>query len=303
MIPYTPLQLLFFFFVYCFFGWIIESAWVSMHQKRFVNRGFMRGPFIPIYGFGAMTLLLVGTPLLKWPVLVFLAGLFAASLLEYLTGVAMEAIFKVRYWDYSDKPFNFQGHICLFTSVCWGILALLLDYFVHKPVETLSNILTDKELLLFVVLTAAYFVMDVSMAFKAAFDLRAVIIKMEKAKDELRIMQKRLDVMLAYANESRNEFIEESRERMEDMFDSIEEKFAKVKTMLEEKPADLSESFKAEFAELKEKFSNSKLKRPDLSKFKSFYKRGIFLGNPTLASRKFKDSLETVKRYVERDKK
>lgn len=301
MIPYSPLQLLFFFFIYCFFGWIIESTWVSMHQKRFVNRGFMRGPFIPIYGFGAMTLLLVGTPLLKWPVLVFLAGLFAASLLEYLTGVAMEAVFKVRYWDYSDKPFNFQGHICLFTSVCWGILAVLLDYFVHRPIEALSNLLTDKELLLFVVLVAAYFIMDVSMAFKAAFDLRAVIIKMEKAKEELRIMQKRLDVMLAYANESKNELLEESKEKIEDLRDSIEDRFTRLKNAIEEMPSDISDKFRGEFVELREKFSS--INKPDLSKFKNFYKRGIFTGNPTLASRKFKESLETVRRYVEKDRK
>ena len=72
MIPYNFTELLFFFFIYCFIGWIIESTYVSLHEKKFVNRGFMHGPFIPIYGFGAMALLLVGTPLLKWPVAVSL---------------------------------------------------------------------------------------------------------------------------------------------------------------------------------------------------------------------------------------
>ena len=122
---------MFFFFTYCFLGWIIESTWVSLHQKRFVNRGFLRGPFIPIYGCGAMTLVLVGTPLLKWPVAVFFGGMISASILEYFTGAAMEAIFKVRYWDYSDKPLNLNGHICAFTSVCWGGLSLLVDYVIQ----------------------------------------------------------------------------------------------------------------------------------------------------------------------------
>lgn len=256
----------------------------------------MRGPFIPIYGFGAMTLLLVGTPLLKWPVLVFLAGMVAASLLEYVTGVLMEAIFKVRYWDYSDKPLNFQGHICMFTSVCWGLLALGLDYFVHKPVEKLTKIMTHKELLLFVFLISLYFVADVVMSFKAAFDLRAVIIKMEKAKEELRIMQKRLDVLLAYVNEDKNEFIEEQKEKLEDLRDSIEEKFDKVVSKVEDMPSEIVEKVKAEFEEIREKLSA--INKPDLSKFKKFYKRGIFTGNPTLASKKFKDSLEAIRDYV-----
>lgn len=298
MIPYTPLQLLFFFFTYCFIGWIIESTWVSLHKKRFVNRGFMRGPFIPIYGFGAMTLLLVGTPLLEWPVAVFFGGLVACSILEYVTGAAMEAIFKVRYWDYSDKPLNINGHVCLFTSVCWGLLALVEDYFLHKPIEALSKYLTLKELTLIVTAVGVYFVVDVTLSFKAAFDLRAIIIKMEKAKEDLRLMQKRLDVYLAFANAEREEFIEDTKDRVEDIFDSLEERFVKIRKRIYEAPGDFNDNAKAELAELRDKFAALKINRFGLSDFKGFYKRGIFLGNPTLVSRKFKDSVESIKNFV-----
>lgn len=298
MIPYTPLQLLFFFFTYCFIGWIIESTWVSLHQKHFVNRGFMRGPFIPIYGFGAMTLLLVGTPFLKWPVAVFFGGLVACSILEYVTGAAMEAIFKVRYWDYSDKPLNINGHICLGTSLCWGGLALAEDYFLHKPIEALSNYLTLKELTLIVTCVGVYFIVDVTLSFKAAFDLRAVIIKMEKAKEELRIMQKRLDVYLAYANAEREEFIDDTKEKAEDMLESLENKFAELKKRVYEAPGDFTEAAKAELSELRDKFAAAKINRFGLPDFKGFYRRGIILGNPTMVSKKFKDSFESIKSFV-----
>lgn len=298
MMPYTPLQLLFFFFTYCFIGWIIESTWVSLHKGHFVNRGFLRGPFIPIYGFGAMTLLLVGTPLLKWPVAVFFGGLLACSILEYVTGALMEAVFKVRYWDYSDKPFNINGHVCLFTSVCWGILAVVEDYFLHKPIEALSEYLTLKELTLIVAVVGVCFAVDVTLSFKAAFDLRAIIIRVEKAKEELRIMQKRLDVYLAFANAEREEFIEDTKDKIEDIFDSLEDRFTEIKERISDAPGEFSENAREEFDELREKFAALRSNRFGLSNFKGFYRRGIFLGNPTLVSKKFRETVESIKNFV-----
>lgn len=298
IIPYTPLELLFFFFTYCFIGWIIESTWVSLHQKKFVNRGFMRGPFIPIYGFGAMTLLLVGTPLIKWPVAVFFGGLVACSILEYFTGALMEAVFKVRYWDYSDKPLNLNGHICIGTSLCWGGLAVVEDYFLHKPIAALAKYLTLKEITLFVTVISVYFIVDLTLSFKAAFDLRAVIIKLENAKEDLRLAKKRLDVILAYMNESKEEFVDESLVKMEDIMDNIESRLLEAKKYMEEKPSELAENVKQELSEIKDKFTVLKATKFGLSDFKGFYKRGIFLGNPDLASKKFKDTLDTIKAYV-----
>lgn len=309
MIPYTPVQLIFFFYVYCFFGWIIESTWVSAHQKKFVNRGFMRGPFIPIYGFGAMALLLVGTPLLKWPVAVFFAGMLAASVLEYFTGVAMEAIFKVRYWDYSQKKFNINGHVCLFNSLCWGVLACVLDYFLHKPVNALSEKLGTTGLNIVVMIVSLYFAVDLTISFKAAFDLRNLIIKLESAKEELRIMQKRLDVMLAYANADREEQMAkigdkiddvqaELTDRFDDITDGIENRFDTIRRTLEEKPQELSENIREEYQELHEKFAIYKSGNFGLNTLREASKRSLVKGNPGMYSKKFKDSLDVVKNYV-----
>lgn len=104
---YTLVDWLLFFYIYCFIGWCIESTFVSVKQKKFVNRGFMRGPFLPLYGSGAVLMLYVSIPVRNNLLMTFLAGCIAATILEYVTGVAMEALFKVRYWDYSDQSFNF----------------------------------------------------------------------------------------------------------------------------------------------------------------------------------------------------
>ena len=289
---------MFFFFTYCFFGWIIESTWVSMHQKRLVNRGFLRGPFIPIYGCGAMTLILVGTPLLKWPVAVFFGGMISASILEYVTGAVMEAVFKVRYWDYSDKPFNINGHICLFTSVCWGGLSLAVDYVIHKPIVTLTERMTYKELLLIVSVVSVYFIVDCTLSFKAAFDLRALIIRMEKAKEELRLMQKRLDVILAFADADKDAFVDASLEKAGNIIESIDERFKTARKLMEEAPAKFADNVKTELSELRDKFVITKRDELSENTIWDFYKRGIFLGNPSLKSVKFSETVETLRDYV-----
>lgn len=113
MIHYKAFQWLFFFYMYCFFGWCFESAYVSAKSRKLVNRGFMRGPFLPLYGSGAIMMLVVSMPFQENIFMTYIAGVIGATTLEYVTGVAMEALFKVRYWDYSNQRFNFQGHICL----------------------------------------------------------------------------------------------------------------------------------------------------------------------------------------------
>ena len=112
MLGYTWIQWAFFFFFYSFFGWCFESAYVSLKQKRLVNRGFIHGPFLPLYGTGGVMMLVVSSPFRDNLLLTFVAGCIGATVLEYVTGVAMEALFKVRYWDYSHKKLNFQGQIC-----------------------------------------------------------------------------------------------------------------------------------------------------------------------------------------------
>ena len=137
MEAYTPLQWLLIFFVYSVLGWVWESCYVSVKSKRWVNRGFLHGPWLPIYGSGAVVVLLVTLPAQGRPALIFLLGMIGATVLEYVTGESMEKLFHMRYWDYSDKPLNVNGHICLGVSIGWGVFSLVLLYVLHPPVEDL----------------------------------------------------------------------------------------------------------------------------------------------------------------------
>ena len=129
-------QWVLFFFIYSFIGWVWESCYVSVRKHRWVNRGFMHGPMLPLYGSGALVVLVSTISVRENMALVFLLGMLAATVLEYFTGAAMERIFHVRYWDYSNQKLNIHGYICVSSSLCWGGFSVLLVRVVHLPIET-----------------------------------------------------------------------------------------------------------------------------------------------------------------------
>lgn len=312
ILGYTWIQWLFFFFFYCFFGWCFESAYVSLKSKKFVNRGFIRGPFLPIYGTGAVMMLVVSEPFQDSLVLTYLAGCLGATVLEYVTGVLMEALFKVRYWDYSNNKFNFQGHICLGSTLAWGFLTILMTHVVHKPVERLAFWLPEGVLTAVTMVVTVYFVADFTLSFKAAMDLRDLLIKMEQAKQELERMQKRLDVIIALSGEAkenrkkeREEEIAETLEslalRWDELAESIEEKFARIREAL---PAsELLSEKREELLELRGRFRLN-LEKRELTQFMSdFMKRSMIKGNPMMVSERFAEALEELKQSAQEYRK
>ena len=165
---YSVQQWLLFFYIYCFFGWCFESAYVSLRKRRFVNRGFLHSPMLPIYGSGAVVMLLVTLHLREHVVWMFLAGMAGATLLELAVGLAMEAIFKVKYWDYSNQKFQYKGVICLSSSLCWGLFTVLLNRYVHKPVEEFVLGLSQVTVLVAVIVVSVIFVCDTVVSVKVA---------------------------------------------------------------------------------------------------------------------------------------
>ena len=121
---YTLYQLLWFFLIYAFLGWLMETALAAVRKRRLLNRGFLNAPFSPVYGLAAV-LFAIFLLELRPPLLLFLGGMILATGLELSTGLLLERISHQKWWDYSDEPWNFNGHICLKYSLVWGLLALL----------------------------------------------------------------------------------------------------------------------------------------------------------------------------------
>lgn len=120
------------FAAYCFAGWVAEVIYRSVTQRKFVNAGFLFGPFIPIYGVGAFFVIVLGHALQDWPVAVRLVAFgLVITVLEYAVGYLSEKIFKLKLWDYSEKRFNLHGYVCLRFSLIWTLLATGFVLFVH----------------------------------------------------------------------------------------------------------------------------------------------------------------------------
>lgn len=303
MDSYLMRQWIFFFIFYSFFGWCFESAYVSILKKRFVNRGFMRGPFLPLYGSGAVMMLVVSMPFQDNLLLTFFAGCAGATVLEYVTGVLMEALFKVRYWDYSNQKFNFQGQICLSSTLAWGGLTILMTRLVHPFIERIALAIPSNALAVVTMLLTIYIISDFAISFKAAMDLKEILVRMEKAKKELEHLQKRLDVIVAFNENEREEKRQERELKMDELKDSIEERIALIKKMIQEKPGEFVEEKKEEIMEIVVKYRTALNESRFMKGFRESYRKSVLKGNPGMVSRKFKEALEELKSAASEKKK
>lgn len=196
---YAPAQWALFFFLYSFLGWVWESCYVSLRQGRWVNRGFLNGPLLPIYGFGAVAILLFTLPVAANPLLVFLMGMTGATLLEYVTGWTMERLFHVRYWDYSMYRFNLNGYICLPASLCWGAFSLVMLRLIHPVVSGWVAMLAPAAALTAALALSAFFAVDLLVSLRQAVDMRSLLQSLSASSRHIARLQKRYEVEAAFA--------------------------------------------------------------------------------------------------------
>ena len=284
MHAYHLSQWLIFFFIYSFIGWIWESCYVSARKRQWVNRGFLHGPMLPIYGSGALVILISTIGVRENPWLIFLFGMLAATVLEYITGAAMEKLFHVRYWDYSRQKLNLNGYICASSSLCWGAFSVLLVRVIHVPVERavldIPLVITDGAALVLTVIMSV----DLTQSFNEAMDLKRVLIQLEESKEQIKKMQEKLKT----ASDGR---IADYKIRSEEYLMKMEIP-AKADSLIGEKRREeLSELKKVIVAELHR--MSSRTDRIYLH-IASQLKR-----NPTAASEKFADVLEELKRTLD----
>lgn len=173
-LQYKAFYYLYYFIAYSFMGWVTEMVYVSITQHEIASRGFLYGPFCPVYGFGVLLLLWLLQPLRRNPLLSFAAAVVLTSVLEYLTGFALEWAFDLRWWDYSHEFLNLQGRICLKISVAWGLASIMVLNLVHPFVEKLSERLPASFRVVAAYAILFYFVADFTLSVVSFTGLKAV---------------------------------------------------------------------------------------------------------------------------------
>lgn len=158
---YNYYNLFLLFFIYSFLGYIVESISVSLMEKKVVwNRGFLVGPYIPIFGIGAMTMILTLQKYKDDIVALFIMSMVVCLTIEYLCSLVAEKIFKLRWWNYSDKLFNINGRICLQNGILFGIGGVLIVKYVNTWIENLILLLPNSLMVTLSIILTIIFVSD-----------------------------------------------------------------------------------------------------------------------------------------------
>ena len=248
-------HILFWLFLYSFLGWIWESTYVSVKQKRIVNRGFVNGPVCTIYGVGAMSIYLLLHPLREHGLWLFLGGILVATILEYVTAAVMETLFHTSWWDYSSKPFNIKGRICLESSVVWGFFTLLLFEVLHPFAEWVIGLFDVATGHAFVILCSILYAADFTISALAASQLGAKLAKMHAAMEEF---GEYLQTTKIYESaEELREVLEPYRKALslKEMQEKLEELQGKLQKRMEEKDLmDYAENFRMRAKNFREQY-------------------------------------------------
>ena len=172
------------FIIYSFLGWCMEMVVCYFATRKWVNRGFLIGPICPIYGWGCLLIILLLKRYVDDPLVLFVMSMVLCSLLEYYTSYLMEKLFKARWWDYSHKKYNINGRICLDNILAFGILGLLMMYFINPFVVKMLGFVSTKVLNIVAIVIFVIFLVDNIVSLKVISGFKKVAKSIHKDSTE-----------------------------------------------------------------------------------------------------------------------
>lgn len=245
------------FFIYAILGWIIETTLVSIEKRKFVNRGFLIGPYCPIYGFGGLAITILLKNYTKDPIVLFLMAVIICGTLEYFTSYIMEKIFKARWWDYSAKKYNINGRICLETVVPFGILGCLVMYVLNPISFKYLNMLSNSMLNIISAICFTIFITDniVSYNVISSFTKTVKTINVGKIKDNTEEITKKVREVLigkSFFNKRLMEAYPNLQAKIKEKARQIAQKAKEVKTEMSDKVESMKEKITQSASEIKD---------------------------------------------------
>ncbi|MDO4541549.1 MAG: hypothetical protein Q4C00_01795 [Bacillota bacterium] len=273
--------------VYSILGWVAETVYCSLPQGKLVERGFLTGPYCPIYGFGAVFVLALLAPYSRHPAFIFILGAIVTSVLEYAVSFIMEKIFHMRWWDYSQRRFNINGRVCLLNSVLFGILCLFLVLFIHPLVVKLIAEIPLNYLYIVSAVVLGAFLVDCLYSTRATLRLGQHLAKVEA-------MQAKIKADLAELRETLEDFsVKEELSDLKENLDGFrEEQNEKFREWLESHDtfSDILEARAQWQSEVKDKLEASKEKMEAglsaLKKPANYQERRLLRSFPSLSHNK-----------------
>lgn len=199
--------------VYSLLGWCGEMVYCSIGQRKLCEkRGFLNGPLCPIYGHGALVVLLCLNGGCENPLLTFLLGAVLTSLVEYVTSCAMEKLFHMRWWDYSRYRFHINGRVCLLNSTLFGLASVFLCHFANPPIAArLTDLFSSGAGVPLAVVLLVVYLADIVLSVRSALRIGDRLAKLHAVHDELAKKLEELRQEPHQALESRHQRLEAAR--------------------------------------------------------------------------------------------
>ncbi|WP_379704502.1 putative ABC transporter permease [Mediterraneibacter gnavus] len=263
-----------YFFVYGFLGWCTEVIFAAFKQHRFVNRGFLNGPICPIYGVGVTLIIACLEAFQSNLLLLYISSVILVTVLEGVTGWAMDKLFHNKWWDYSKLPFNIGGYVCLLFSLIWGVACVFIVYFVHPLIHQVLSLIPHTAGIALIAILGIALLSDMIVTTSAIVKFNQYLELLKHITDELHAISNQIGAEL-YQNVM----------HVLDMQESSRQKLDDVKL-------EVSEEIRMQIVELKTRAQNlgEKVPKPARRLLKAF---------PKLESRNYKAQLELFRQKLE----
>lgn len=180
------LEILKYFIIYSILGWALESIFRSICEKKLINTGFLNGPFCPIYGVGAIIMLVFLKQFEYNIFLLFIMSFVILTIWEYLVGFFLEKVFHTKYWDYSNHKINFQGRICLLNSLYWGFLGVIFICYIHPFISEKIKIVPTYIVNIFIIVTSIICLIDTIISIMKLKKLTITLANIEKLNQQIK---------------------------------------------------------------------------------------------------------------------
>lgn len=234
-------EILSIFIVYSFLGWIMESIFRSFCEKKIINTGFLIGPMCPIYGAGAIIMLICMSWLKGKYIEIFVFSVILLTFWEYIVGVFLEKVFKTKYWDYSNHKINFQGRICLTNSILWGLLGMGFINIIHPFLWGIINSFDKNVFSVIIYIASILIVIDTIISVIKVKNIKVDLKKVEDINDEIK---EKLSEIKEIAKEKSTEKIK-VKENLQNVVDNLKKKQARMARKLYKYVVRLKRAFPA----------------------------------------------------------
>jgi uncharacterized membrane protein len=180
------------FVIYAFLGWCLEVAIAKIQTGNFVNRGFLNGPFCPIYSFGTIAVIILLSPFKNNLLILFVGSVFLTTFIEFITGYILEKTFNQKWWDYKDEPLNIKGYICLWTSLAWGVACVIVIYILQPAVGNLIHWFSNDIGNIIAILLIIVLLADLVITIYSLSKVRQKLIVIKDISDKICLMSKNI---------------------------------------------------------------------------------------------------------------